>query len=183
MTSPNMPTPDTAEVYPGMVLLEGTNMSEGRGTTMPFLTVGAPYLEKHREWLGVIRSICDCSGVALRPAVFEPTFHKWAGKTCRGVQFVPIQTSKMKPYQLGLSVLLATMHLAPAAFQYKDPPYEYETVRPPIQLLLGDRKLPGRLRDLANHDLRSNVLSDLEEEWRPNFKTFLRHRREVLLYS
>ncbi|MEX2116189.1 MAG: DUF1343 domain-containing protein [Bacteroidota bacterium] len=183
MTSPNMPTAETAEVYPGMVLLEGTNISEGRGTTMPFLTIGAPYIERHQEWLDLIRSICDCSGLVLRPTVFEPTFHKWAGKACRGVQFVPLEPARIKPYQLGLGVLLATMHLAPQAFQYKDPPYEYETVRPPIQLLIGSRNIAGRLLALAKQNLRSNVLSELEEEWRPHFKRFFRQRKDVLLYS
>lgn len=183
MTSPNMPTAETAEVYPGMVLLEGTNISEGRGTTMPFLTIGAPYIGKHQEWLDTLRSICDCSGIALRPAVFEPTFHKWAGETCRGVQFVPLQPRQIRPYQLGLGVLLATMHLAPEGFQYKDPPYEYETVRPPIQLLLGSRHLGDRLAVIAKQKLRTTVLADLEEEWRPRLRKFLRERQEVLLYS
>ncbi|MEX1140245.1 MAG: DUF1343 domain-containing protein [Bacteroidota bacterium] len=183
MTSPNMPTPETAEVYPGMVLLEGTNISEGRGTTMPFLTIGAPYIRKHQEWLKLLQSICDCSGLALRPTVFEPTFHKWAGQTCRGVQFMPLQPSRIKPYQLGLGVLLATMHLAPEGFQYKDPPYEYEAIRPPIQLLLGNKLLGDRLAAIAKQALSANVLSDLAEEWRPQLRGFLRERKEALLYS
>ena len=183
MTSPNMPMPETAEVYPGMVLLEGTNISEGRGTTMPFLTVGAPYLERHHDWLNVLRDICDCSGMALRPTVFEPTFNKWSGESCRGVQFVILEEAKVRSYQLGLGVLLATMHLAPNAFQYKDPPYEYETIRPPMQLLLGSGRLPGTLRDLSQRTLRKGVLHELEEEWRPSLKEFLLQRKDSLLYS
>lgn len=158
-------------------------MSEGRGTTMPFLAIGAPYIEKHKDWINLIQSICDCSGVVLRPTVFEPTFHKWAGQTCRGVQLVPLQAARVKPYELGLGVLLATMHLAPEGFQYKDPPYEYETVRPPIQLLLGSRHLAEQLQKLAKQDLRANVLSELSEQWRPQLKRFLRQRKDVLLYS
>lgn len=183
MTSPNMPTAETAEVYPGMVLLEGTNLSEGRGTTMPFLTIGAPYLRRHQEWMDVLRTISDCSGLYLRPTVFEPTFHKWTHETCRGVQFVVNDPAQIRPYQLGLGVLVASMHIAGGDFRYKDPPYEYETVRPPIQLLLGSSVLPGTLRELAGDRLRKGVLKGLEEAWRPALKSFLRERKECLLYS
>jgi uncharacterized protein YbbC (DUF1343 family) len=183
MTSPNMPTPETAEVYPGMVLLEGTNLSEGRGTTMPFLTMGAPYLQDVETWLKTLRVLCNLSGLAIRPALFEPTFHKYAGQTCRGLQWIVLQPSRISAYQLGLGVLLATMHVVPEEFRFKDPPYEYETIRPPIQLLLGSSALARRLEEIARGKLTGNTLADLESEWMGGVRAFQRQRRECLLYS
>lgn len=183
MTSPNMPTPETAEVYPGMVLLEGTNLSEGRGTTMPFLTIGAPYIHDVKEWLNTLRELCNLSGLAIRPALFEPTFHKFAGQTCRGIQWIVLHPSRICAYQLGLGVLLATMHVTPDAFRYKDPPYEYETIRPPIQLLLGSAALARRLETIAHKTLTRKTLPDLESEWEEGRRAFLRQRKECLLYS
>jgi uncharacterized protein YbbC (DUF1343 family) len=183
MTSPNMPTPETAEVYPGMVLLEGTNLSEGRGTTMPFLTVGAPYIGDIQKWLKIIREICDLSGLAIRPSVYEPTFHKFSGQACRGLQWIVLKPERIKPYQLGLGVLLATMHVAHGEFRFKDPPYEYETVRPPIQLLLGSSSLPRRLEEFARGQLNKNTIREIEADWQNPLRDFLRRRRECLLYS
>jgi uncharacterized protein YbbC (DUF1343 family) len=182
MTSPNMPTAETAELYPGMVLLEGTNMSEGRGTTMPFLVIGAPYLYPLHDWLDRVRSLCDLSGLALRPTVFEPTFQKWAKETCWGVNFIPRDVRKIRSYQVGLAVIIASAAMAPDKFRYKDPPYEYVWDRLPMQLLLGSETLPQRLLDIAKGELRPSVLRDLEEEWQPALREFLRQRDEVLLY-
>lgn len=183
MTSPNMPTAETAEVYPGMVLLEGTNLSEGRGTTMPFLTIGAPYIRDVRTWMGIIATLCEGSGVIMRPALFEPTFHKFSGTTCRGVQWIIRDAGQVRPYQLGIGVLLATMKVARDEFRYKDPPYEYETVRPPIQLLLGSSSLPQTLTTLASGPLTSRTLRDLATGWQEGLKRFRRERKDCLLYS
>lgn len=182
MTSPNMPNRETPEVYPGMVLLEGTNLSEGRGTTLPFLTIGAPYLKDLRHWIEELKGICSLSGVKLRPTVFEPTFHKWSKQSCWGVQFLVVDPGRVRPYQIGLSVLLASMRIAPAEFRYNDPPYEYEQVRRPIQLLLGSSTLPERLLRLSESTLRRTVLRDLEEEWSPSLREFKRQRAAALLY-
>src|SRR5207245_4577104 len=81
--SPNMPTPDTARVYPGACLVEGTNLSEGRGTTRPFEWIGAPYLDGH-HYADALNAL-GLPGVHFRPARFAPTFHKWAGRLCDGV--------------------------------------------------------------------------------------------------
>ncbi len=183
MTSPNIPTPEIPEVYPGMVLLEGTNMSEGRGTTLPFLLVGAPYIRDLALWMKELGRICSLSGITLRPTVFEPTFHKWAKQSCRGVQFLVHDGRRVRPYQLGLGVLLASMRIAPEEFQYNDPPYEYERVRLPMQLLLGSGSLPSRLKHLASTTLKRTVLRDLEEEWTPSLREFKRQRASVLLYE
>jgi uncharacterized protein YbbC (DUF1343 family) len=182
MTSPNIPSADIAEVYPGMVLLEGTNLSEGRGTTLPFRTIGAPFLKNLKEWLDELKRICALRGLSVHPMVFEPTFQKWAKQSCWGVQLHIQEAESVRPYQLGLGVLLASMRIAPGEFRYNDPPYEYEYRRPPMQLLLGSSSLPDRLKKLAESPLRNSVLRDLEEEWQPGFKQFKRQRASVLLY-
>jgi len=182
MTSPNIPTSDIPEVYPGMVLLEGTNVSEGRGTTLPFRTIGAPFLRNLRQWLDELSRICTLRGLRVRPIVFEPTFHKWVKQPCWGIQLHIQEPSRIRPYQLGLGVLLASMRVAPDEFRYNDPPYEYEHRRPPMQLLLGSSSLPARLKKLAESPLTKSVLKDLEEEWQPALKDFRRQRASVLLY-
>ncbi len=183
MTSPNIPTADIAEVYPGMVLFEGTNVSEGRGTTLPFRTIGAPFLKNLKEWHSEVNRICSTDGLHLRPMVFEPTFQKWAGQTCWGLHLHVQKPSLVRPYQLGLGILLATMRVAPGEFRYNDPPYEYEYRRQPMQLLLGSSSLPSRLQDLSKSPLKKSVLRDLEEEWRPGLREFRRQREAILLYS
>ena len=182
MTSPNIPMSDITEVYPGMVLLEGTNLSEGRGTTLPFRTIGAPYLKDLKSWLEELSRICVFRGLSVRPMVFEPTFHKWAKQSCWGVHLHIQKPGDIRPYQFGLGVLLASMRVAPGEFRYNDPPYEYELRRPPMQLLLGSSTLPTQLKKLAESPLKKSVLNDLEEEWQPGLKEFRRQRASVLLY-
>jgi uncharacterized protein YbbC (DUF1343 family) len=183
MTSPNIPTPETCILYPGMVLLEGTNLSEGRGTTMPFLIVGAPYLQPLMRWIDLLRSLCDCSGLAIRPTAFEPTFHKWAKDTCWGVHFVVLNPMLVRSYRIGLATIVASSALAPDAFRYREPPYEYEFQRPPIQLLLGSARLPEELLAIAADNPTSARLDELEGRWEPALHQFRAQRQEVLLYQ
>ena len=125
--SPNMPTPDTARVYPGGCLIEGTNLSEGRGTTRPFEWVGAPYLDAHAyaEALEALR----LPGVRFRPARFRPTFQKWARQTCGGVQLHVTDAARFKPFLTGLGLIArragggaASLRVAPAALRVRAPP-------------------------------------------------------------
>src|SRR5262249_25466471 len=134
--SPNMPTPDTARVYPGGCLIEGTNLSEGRGTTRPFEWVGAPWLDAHRypEALGAER----LPGVSFRPARFQPTFQKHAGRVCGGVQIHVTERSRFKPFLTGLAIIAVARRLAPRAFRWRQPPYEFENRKLPIDILLGN---------------------------------------------
>src|SRR5882672_6807199 len=133
--SPNMPTPDTARVYPGGCLIEGTNLSEGRGTTRPFEWVGAPWLEAH----AYARALEDerLPGVVFRPARFQPTFQKHAGRVCGGVQIHVTDRARFKPFLTGLAVITAARRQAPRAFRWRPPPYEFETRKLPIDILLG----------------------------------------------
>ncbi len=135
LPSPNLPTTDSCAVYPGMVLFEGTNLSEGRGTTRPFELFGAPYVDAYalerclRETLG--------PGVTVRPCHFEPTFQKHAGRMCGGGQIHVTDTDAFRPVHTAVAILAAVRAIAPDHFEWRSPPYEYETVKPPIDILWG----------------------------------------------
>jgi uncharacterized protein YbbC (DUF1343 family) len=118
--SPNMPTLDTARVYPGGCLIEGTNLSEGRGTTRPFEWVGAPYLDAHAyaEALTAER----LPGVVFRPARFRPTFQKWAGRVCEGVHIHVTDRTRFRPFLTGLAVIAVARRQARRAFRWRRPP-------------------------------------------------------------
>ena len=133
--SPNMPTLDTATVYPGMCLLEATNLSEGRGTTRPFELFGAPWIrgEEFASELNALR----LPGVYFREAYFQPTFHKYAGKICAGAQLHVIDRDCFLPFRTGVEMIRHTRVRYGANFQWKSPPYEYEYKRMPIEVLSG----------------------------------------------
>lgn len=137
--SPNIPTWETSLFYPGMVLLEGTNISEGRGTALPFQIFGAPFINtrKLQEYL----EKADLEGVAFRPVCFEPVFDKWVGQTCYGFQIHVTDRNTFRPYRVGLTLLQALVHTHRDAFAWLPPPYEYEWNRPPIDIILGDETL------------------------------------------
>jgi uncharacterized protein YbbC (DUF1343 family) len=174
LPSPNLPTLDTAIVYPGQVLLEGTNLSEGRGTTRPFELFGAPFLEPERL-LDRLREV-HLPGVTLRTACFEPTFHKWAGELCRGFQLHVTDRRAYKPYYTTMALLAAIRQLYPEQFAWRQPPYEYETVRLPFDLLTGD--------DLIRQGLENGLsAAELENAWQDDLKRFMEVRQEFLLYG
>jgi uncharacterized protein YbbC (DUF1343 family) len=135
MPSPNMPTLDTAFVYPGMCLVEGTNLSEGRGTTRPFELVGAPFLDGYR--LAAALDACDLPGVRFRPVSFRPMFHKFAGRSCGGVQLHVTDRATFRPYRTGIAVLAAARAQAPGDFRWRTEPYEFVADPPAIDLLTG----------------------------------------------
>lgn len=135
MPSPNLPTLETATVYPGMCLLEGTNISEGRGTTRPFEIFGAPFLDA--EALAHELNQLQLPGVRFRPHWFQPTFHKFAGEICGGAQLHVIDRDRFTPFRAGLEIIRTIRRLYPKSFVWKEPPYEYEYERLPIEVLLG----------------------------------------------
>jgi len=171
--SPNMPTPETAMVYPGQVIWEGTNVSEGRGTTLPFEFVGAPYWN-HEKIMAQLQSI-DLPGCILRPVVFEPTSGKWAGQSCVGFQIHVTDCSTYRPYRTSLALLQALLILYPAEFSYKQPPYEYEYERLPMDLILGDKKIRAQLE-------AGIPLSNIEAGWQEELQDFRRNREKYYLY-
>jgi uncharacterized protein YbbC (DUF1343 family) len=171
--SPNMPTPDTARVYPGGCLVEGTNMSEGRGTTRPFEWVGAPWLDAHRyaEALAAER----LPGVVFRPARFRPTFQKWAGQVCGGVQLHVTDRARFKPFLTGLVVIAVARRLASRAFRWRRPPYEFERRLLPIDILLGTDGIRRAIE-------RGASLEAIERGWQPGLTRWRRRRAAALLY-
>ncbi len=137
MPSPNMPTLDTATVYPGMCLLEGTNLSEGRGTTRPFEILGAPWIDS--DMLVEALGEQDLAGVHFRSLSFEPTFQKHAGEVCHGVQIHVTDRNVFEPLRTGITMISTIRALWPRVFAWKEPPYEYEHEKLPIEILLGRR--------------------------------------------
>lgn len=137
--SPNLPTPDSCVVYPGMVLLEGTNMSEGRGTTRPFELFGAPWLDP----AALVARLSDAClpGVLFRPCHFEPTFQKHAGAICGGAQLHVSDADTFEPVRTAVEILVAVCELAPHDFAWRHPPYEYEETLAPIDILWGGSRL------------------------------------------
>ncbi len=135
MPSPNIPTLDTATVYPGMCLLEGTNMSEGRGTTRPFEIFGAPFIDPER--LCSELNSFKLPGVFFRENYFQPTFHKFSGELCGGAQIHVTDRGAFLPFQTAIEIVRAIRKSYPDEFAWKQPPYEYETEKLPIEILLG----------------------------------------------
>jgi uncharacterized protein YbbC (DUF1343 family) len=135
MPSPNMPSLDTATVYPGMCLLEGTNISEGRGTTRPFEIFGAPFIDAE----AFCRDLNDLklSGVFFRETYFQPTFHKFAGEFCGGAQLHIADREKLRPFLTGIEIIKCIRKNYAEQFQWKQPPYEYEWKKLPIEVLIG----------------------------------------------
>jgi uncharacterized protein YbbC (DUF1343 family) len=135
MPSPNMPTVDTARVYPGACLLEGTNLSEGRGTTRPFEIFGAPDVAP--EILAQVLTDWNLPGCRFRPLYFEPTFHKFAGEVCGGVQVHLTDPDTFEAVTTFTAAIAAIRSRWPDGFAWKQPPYEYETEKLPIDILAG----------------------------------------------
>jgi uncharacterized protein YbbC (DUF1343 family) len=135
LPSPNMPSLRTAYVYPGMCLIEGTELSEGRGTTRPFEIVGAPYVDGFR--LAAALGEEQLPGVRFRPLRFRPTFHKFAGVACGGVQLHVTDRATFRPYRTGIALIRAVRTLWPDEFRWRTRPYEFVADRPAIDLLCG----------------------------------------------
>jgi uncharacterized protein YbbC (DUF1343 family) len=175
MPSPNMPTLDTAVVYPGMCLLEGTNLSEGRGTTRPFEIFGAPFVDPDNlvKYLDGLK----LPGVFFRPIYFQPTFQKHAGSLCGGAQIHVTNRDRFRPFKTAVGILEAMSGLYAKRFQWKRPPYEYETEKMPIDILAGTDRL--------RKDIERGVsVREMEEWWSDECSTFNRRKRKkYLLYS
>jgi uncharacterized protein YbbC (DUF1343 family) len=172
--SPNLPTLDSATVYPGMVLVEGTQLSEGRGTTRPFEFIGAPFI-KPREFADYLKDL-ELPGVYFRPAYFEPTFQKWAGQMCGGVQIHVKDREAFEPYLTGIAVISAARALYQDSFKWREPPYEYEYEKMPIEILCGGRDIPRMIEQaLPPGQIRSS--------WQADVVQFLERRKPYLLYE
>jgi uncharacterized protein YbbC (DUF1343 family) len=173
MPSPNMPTLDTAIVYPGTVLFEGILISEGRGTTRPFELVGAPWIEaesfaRRMNGLGL-------PGVYFRPAVFEPTFQKHARLTCGGCQIHVTDRNQFRPVLTGVALIAMFYQVNRVEFAWRQPPYEYEPDKMPIDILAGSTTLREQIE--AGVDAR-----DIAASWKQDEDSFRKVRDAYLLY-
>ena len=173
LPSPNMPTPDTARVYPGAVLLEGTNLSEGRGTTRPFEIVGAPWIDPH-SFAAELSSL-GLEGVAFRPLAFTPTWDKHAGKLCGGVQIHVTDRRRFHPVKCGVAIIGFAAARYPEHFRWSDPPYEYEYDRPPIDVIYGGPELREAVDSGAG-------VASLFAQWEKDEHAFEEERSSHLLY-
>jgi uncharacterized protein YbbC (DUF1343 family) len=173
MSSPNIPTFDTTRVYPGTVLFEGTNVSEGRGTTRPFEFVGAPWIFAERFSDAMNRQALP--GVFFRPVVFEPTFHKHAREACGGCQIHVLDRETFRPVAAAVALMSAFRASDPAKFKWKDPPYEYEHERIPIDVLAGSTEL----REQIENGVRP---VEIARSWEKDVAEFERIRKKFLLY-
>jgi uncharacterized protein YbbC (DUF1343 family) len=174
LPSPNMPTPDTARVYPGMCLIEGTNISEGRGTTRPFEIVGAPFIDGHRlaERLGSY----DLPGVRFRPLTFRPVFHKFAGQSCGGIQLHVVDRQTFRPYRTGVAILRELWAVGGESFRWRTEPYEFVADRLAIDLLTGGEAVRQGIE-------RGLPAEEIFASWLPAERAFPDRRRPHLMYD
>ena len=173
ISSPNIPTVDTTTVYPGGVLFEGTNVSEGRGTTRPFELLGAPWIVA--EPFADAMNRRQIPGVFFRPALFEPTFHKHAGKGCAGCQVHVLDRQTFRAVEAGVALLEAFRASDPDQFRWKEPPYEYEFERMPIDCLAGS----SALREQIDAGVTAR---EIARSWEAPVAAFMKRRERFLLY-
>ncbi len=173
MPSPNIPNPETALVYPGQVIWEGTNISEGRGTTRPFHLCGAPFIDPW-QFKKEMDSY-DLSGVRFRAASFEPTFNKYQGQLCQGLEIHVIDQFSFKPYLTALTMMEVLLRLYPGQIAWKEPPYEYEYERCPLDLILGDKVIRQGIE-------KGRPAADLAKQWEKELTLFSLEREKYLLY-
>jgi uncharacterized protein YbbC (DUF1343 family) len=171
--SPNLPTLDSAVVYPGAVLVEGTQLSEGRGTTRPFELIGAPWVDGER--LADQMNRRDLPGVHFRAAFFEPTFQKHAKRTCGGCQIHVLDRAAFAPLRTAVELIDEFRRENPDRFAWREPPYEYEHEKEPIDILYGSDRLRRTLDE--DDDVRRLV-----DSWQADEEDFRRQRKPFLLY-
>jgi uncharacterized protein YbbC (DUF1343 family) len=174
LPSPNIPTAETAVVYPGSVMIEGTTVSEGRGTTRPFEILGAPYIDP--EMLIEELAKDRLPGVVFRPHHFQPTFHKFTGATCGGVQIHVIDRDVFKPVITGVAIISAIRRLYPEGFSWKKPPYEYVYDKLPFDVINGGSRLREQIET-------GTPASDIEKSWDVGLRDFENRRKPYLLYD
>jgi uncharacterized protein YbbC (DUF1343 family) len=173
MPSPNIPTLDSAIAFPGTVHIEGTNASEGRGTTRPFELVGAPWIKA--EPFAAALNARRLPGVKFRPVVFEPTFQKHARVACGGCQIHVLDRAAFKPALTGVAIIAEMRAADPASFAWKPPPYEYEHDKQPIDVIAGAKWF----REMIDGGERAETIA---RRWETSAAEFQARRQRFLLY-
>jgi uncharacterized protein YbbC (DUF1343 family) len=181
LTSPNLPTIDPVHVYPGLVILEGTNISEGRGTGLPFQFTGAPYINRSSDLIERVVQLLGLKtgqhppGIFLREASFEPTSGKWMKKVCYGLQVHVVDPSKVRSFDFALALVRACIELSDGAFAWKDPPYEYDLVTLPMKLIIGSQQ--------ADQKFMGQNFSIEDPFWHEGLADFAQEAQEILIYE
>ena len=174
LPSPNMPSPVTALVYPGQVILEGTNLSEGRGTTLPFQLCGAPFIDPYQLKRKVQQR--KLPGILLREVFFQPTFNKWQNEVCGGLQIHLTDSKIFKPYVTTLAIIQDIISLYPDHFSWREPPYEYEREKMPVDLIIGDKNLREEIEQQKD-------INELENSWQKELEDFKELAKRYFLYD
>lgn len=173
LPSPNIPTIDTCAVFPATVHLEGTELSEGRGTTMPFELNGAPFIDAY-SWAAELRKF-DFPGVAFREAYFQPTFSEFAGQTCGGVQIHVTDRNTFTPVIVGIAMVKTVYDMYPDHFQWRQNEYEYEFGKNAMDVVSGTDKIRKGIESGAS-------LGEIESSWQAKLDDFKNLREKYLLY-
>ena len=179
LTSPNLPTFSSVLFYVGNVLFEGTNISEGRGTCLPFQLIGAPYLDGQRL-VEQVKQLYAGRGAYLRETEFQPVAQKWQDCVCYGLQTHCTDAYRLRSYSLALAILRACLVLGAEKFQWQQPPYEYEYHKPPIKLLLGSEHADRHFLT-ERFDVRDAYWHEGLEEYRREVSGVLLYKRDMLI--
>jgi uncharacterized protein YbbC (DUF1343 family) len=173
LPSPNIPDVDTCIVFPATVHVEGTELSEGRGTTLPFFLNGAPFIDPY-AWASDLRQF-DFPGVAFREAYFRPTFAEFAGETCGGVQIHITDREAFTPVIVGVALVKTAHDLYPDKFQWRQNAYEYVFDKNPMDVVCGTEKIRKSIEGGVS-------LNEIEYSWVEGWKAFAEARKHYLLY-
>jgi len=173
MPSPNIPTLDTATVFPGAVHFEGTQLSEGRGTTRPFELIGAPYINP-QEYAQTLNEM-NLAGVFFRDCIFRPTFQKHAGTSCGGVQIHVVDRDAFEPVVTGLAMVKTAYDLYRPEFRWKEPPYEYVYDRNPFDVIAGTSSIRQGIE-------KGSTIQEMQGAWAEALDDFMQVRERYLLY-
>ena len=176
ITSPNLPNLDGVFTFPGTVMFEGTNVSEGRGTGLPIQFIGAPYIKDGNEVRDYLTSRWPevCAGIVLRPCGFQPTSSKWAGEACGGIQIHTTEPEKMRSYGLSLALLKTFIELSEGQFKWKAPGYEYNFEALPIDLILGSKH--------AHDKIMASNFSPNDSFWYEGIEDYRKKVHPYLIY-
>jgi len=173
LPSPNMPTLDAATVFPGAVHFEGTQVSEGRGTTKPFELIGAPYIDPD-DYADALNAL-GLTGVYFRSCVFQPTFQKHAGVSCGGVQIHVLDRNSFEPWITGIAMAKFAHDMYPNEFRWKEPPYEYVFDKNPFDVISGTAKIREAFE-------KRSALDTIADETKAPLAEFKKLREAFLLY-
>jgi Uncharacterized protein conserved in bacteria len=174
LPSPNIPTVDTCVVFPATVHLEGTELSEGRGTTKPFELNGAPFIDP-RKWVAALDEY-EFPGVVFREAYFRPTFCEFSGETCGGLQMHVFNRNIFRPVIVGVAMVKTVYDMYPEQFQWRQNAYEYVFDQNPMDVIAGTDKIRKAIET-------GGSVKEIEESWEPGLKDFAKVREPYLLYK